>query len=393
MFMTSAMCHFPLMLLVYYILPLTIWENSMTVDSENPVKELKKTLEKLHNEGYPSPNDYGNRNSNEPSIVKEAIISLGITPRSYYRRLRKAESEGYVVPWDRGDEFSVPTLESPDMDVEDLVDHVTERFEKRQRSLEQREWLPVTFHREGPLAISFLGDPHVDDNGCNWPRLREDLDTINNTEGMYAASLGDASNNWVGRLSRLWASQETSAKQAWQLVQWLLTATDWCLLIKGNHDMWLENDVDPIEWLKVPGTLTTDWQARLEFRFPKGRPLRVWAAHDMPGHSQWNPLHAQIKRAKFTQEASIYISGHRHHWALAQSEDEWSNRVYWAARAKGYKTEDDYANRLGHGQQKYGETITAVVDPLATSETAFLVCFANVQEAAEYLEWKRAKCV
>ena len=174
----------------------------MTVDSENPVKELKKTLEKLHNEGYPSPNDYGNRNSNEPSIVKEAIISLGITPRSYYRRLRKAESEGYVVPWDRGDEFSVPTLESPDMDVEDLVDHVTERFEKRQRSLEQREWLPVPFHRERPLAISFWGDPHVDDNGCNWPRLREDLDTINNTEGMYAASLGDASNNWVGRLSR-----------------------------------------------------------------------------------------------------------------------------------------------------------------------------------------------
>jgi hypothetical protein len=65
---------------------------------------------------------------------------------------------------------------------------------------------------------------------------------------------------------------------------------------------------------------------------------------------------------------------------------------YWAAREKGYKTDDDYADRLGHGQQKYGETITAVVDPLATSETAFLVCFANVQEAAEYLEWKRAKC-
>jgi hypothetical protein len=105
----------------------------------------------------------------------------------------------------------------------------------------------------------------------------------------------------------------------------------------------------------------------------------------------WNPLHAQQKRAKFTQEAVLYISGHRHHWALAQYEDEWTNIVYWVARAKGYKTDDPFAEKLGHGEQRQGEAITAVFDPEAESETAFLVCFANVQEAAEYLRWKRAK--
>lgn len=364
----------------------------MNSDLDPNIRSLIQVIDELYKEGCPPPPDISGRGGpNQPSSVQVVASRLNISLRTYYRRVKKAEQAGYVLPWMRSEEYSFTATESPDMEVTDLVDHVTKRFKKRQRSMGQREWLPVTFNREGPLAISFLGDPHVDDNGCNWPCLRRDIDTINKTEGMYAASLGDASNNWVGRLSRLWASQETSAKQSWQLVQWLLTATDWCLLVKGNHDMWLPNDVDPIEWLKVPGTLTADWQARLEFRFPKGRPLRVWAAHDMPGHSQWNPLHAQQKRAKFTQEASLYISGHRHHWALAQYEDEWTNRVYWTARAKGYKTEDEYADRLGHGQQQYGEAITAVIDPLAKSETAFLVCFANVQEAADYLGWKRAK--
>ena len=356
---------------------------------DKKVEELISVMEGLYASGAPSPE--GRPTSTSPSIVKMTRDRLKLSTRTYYRRLQKALDDGWILPWEREREFTAPVLESPDMSEEELVDHVTRRFKQRRVASDQRKWIPLVFHKPGPLAVSFLGDPHVDDNGCNWPRLREDLRTINQTEGMYAASLGDARNNWVGRLSRLWASQETSGRQSWQLVQWLLRATDWCLLVKGNHDLWLPNDVDPIEWLKVPGTLAQDWQARIELQFPKGRNAKVWAAHDMPGHSMWNPLHAQQKRAKFTQEADLYISGHRHTWALAQYEDEWTNVVYWTARAKGYKTEDSFADRLGHGEQRNGQAITAVFDPEADSDTAFLVCFANVQEAAEYLRWKRAK--
>jgi hypothetical protein len=357
--------------------------------TKDKISKFTETLDRLHKEGIPAPKERGH--STEFSVVKGVQEELGISSRTYYRRFNEALREGYIPPWEKNQEFSVPSLESPDMTPDDLVDHVTRRYEKRRRAAVQRQWIPLRFHLPGPLAISFLGDPHVDDNGCNWPKLREDLETINRTEGMYAASLGDASNNWVGRLSRLWASQETSAKQAWQLVQWLLEATDWCLLVKGNHDLWLENEVDPIEWLKVPGTLAQDWQARIEVFFPKGRSAKIWAAHDMPGHSQWNPLHAQQKRARFTQEADLYISGHRHYWALAQQEDEWTNRIYWMARAKGYKTSDDYADRLGHGEQQHGEAITAVFDPESPTQTGFMICFSDMQEASEYLRWKRAK--
>ena len=358
---------------------------------KNSLKDIIHEIEKAYSEGIPSPEE---RNSqNEKSVIGVAQERLGLASSTYKRRMKKLKEEGYLFPWEVNGkrEFTSPVLPSEEMTREELVDHVTRRYQKREKAERSRKWIPLRFRREGPIGISIFGDPHVDDNFCDWPKLREDLATVNEREGMYAASLGDASNNWVGRLSRIWASQETTAKQSWELVRWLLEATDWCLLVKGNHDTWLPNDVDPIEWLKIPGTLSQEWSARVEVKFPNGRSGKIWAAHDMPGHSQWNPLHAQTKRARFTQEADLYISGHKHTWALAQFEDEWTNKVYWAARAKGYKSADDYAQRLGYGAQMYGETITAIFDPDTDSPTSFLVCFANVQEAAEYLRWKRAK--
>ena len=41
--------------------------------------------------------------------------------------------------------------------------------------------------------------------------------------------------------------------------------------------------------------------------------------------------------------------------------------------------------------QKLGHTITAVFDPNADTETGFLSCFAEPQEAAEFLTYNRGR--
>ena len=41
--------------------------------------------------------------------------------------------------------------------------------------------------------------------------------------------------------------------------------------------------------------------------------------------------------------------------------------------------------------QKLGHTITAVFDPSAYTETGFINCFAEPQEAAELLTYKRGR--
>ncbi|MFP3443133.1 hypothetical protein R0K18_35895, partial [Pantoea sp. SIMBA_133] len=68
-----------------------------------------------------------------------------------------------------------------------------------------------------PYAILAFGDPHLDDDGCAIPILRKHLD-IASREGVYSINIGDTHNNWVGRLERLYAHQETSKNTGKRLV-------------------------------------------------------------------------------------------------------------------------------------------------------------------------------
>ena len=47
--------------------------------------------------------------------------------------------------------------------------------------------------------------------------------------------------------------------------------------------------------------------------------------------------------------------------------------------------------RRGFEIQKLGHTITAVFDLSADTETGFINCFAEPQEAAEFLTYKRGR--
>ena len=321
---------------------------------------------------------------------------LNLRRNSVNSRLRtlKIERENKVdleEPQESPQEFTLPVLPSEYMPTEDLVEHLTKRSRTRFEAKRSREWIPIKVNVKGPVGVTFFGDPHIDDDYCDWDALRSDIKTINRTECLWAVNLGDVSNNWIGRLQRLWAHQETSAAQAWQLVEWLLSEVNWLCLIKGNHDTWLPNQADPVEWLKKGG-ISENWNANLQFNFPNGKKAYVVGAHDMPGHSMWNPLHAQVKRARFSgSDANLYISGHRHQWGLFQTENAESGTIYWAARARGYKIYDDYANEKGYLPQKYGASITAIIDPDTNDPVQFVQCFASSEEAADYLNFKRKR--
>ena len=60
-------------------------------------------------------------------------------------------------------------------------------------------------------------------------------------------------------------------------------------------------------------------------------------------------------------------------------------------RARGFKDFDEYETVKGFEVQRLGHTITAVFEPDAVSETGFISCFAEPQEAAEFLTYKRGR--
>ena len=68
---------------------------------------------------------------------------------------------------------------------------------------------------------------------------------------------------------------------------------------------------------------------------------------------------------------------------------EMQGRVVNMCRAKGFKGHGEYEEVKGFEAQHLGHTITAVFDPDPVSATGFISVFAEPQEAAEFLTYKR----
>ena len=70
---------------------------------------------------------------------------------------------------------------------------------------------------------------------------------------------------------------------------------------------------------------------------------------------------------------------------------EMQGRVVWMCRFRGFKDFYEYETVKGFEIQRLGHTITVVFEPDAVSETGFISCFAEPQEAAEFLTYKRKR--
>lgn len=330
-------------------------------------------------------------NVSERDQTVAALFAAGLSGRRIASEtgIPKTTVQAIKARLDRQKPFEAPPIPDLEMPTEDLIEHMCRQFERRRAHHDAKVWRQINIKLDGPIGIQWFGDPHVDDDGCDWPLLRRHVDLVNRTEGLFGANIGDQSNNWIGRLSRLYANQETSQATAVQLTTWLMRSVDWLLVIRGNHDLW-SGAGDLLAWMSQGNGPIADWQAQIKLAFPNGREAKIWAAHDFPGHSQWNDLHGLQKKAKFSGEAHLYVAGHKHNWMLTEHEDPERGNCYWLARARGYKTMDSYSERLGFGEQRHGASITAVIDP-EREGPAFLRCFSDPEEAAEFLTWKRAK--
>jgi hypothetical protein len=287
-------------------------------------------------------------------------------------------------------DIEFPDLPSSELPPEELIDQACKRFATHLAAREARRWFEVKVKTNQPIGVCFMGDPHIDNNGCNWPLLREHIRILEETPGMYAVGIGDLTDNWVGRLVRLYADQEMSKKQAWKLAAYLLKGTKirWLCHLLGNHDAW--NDGPYIIKANSPIVPVEDWQSRFQLVFPNGKRVRIHAAHDFPGNSIWNPQHGPQKAAMLLEQADIYACGHKHNWAVNEGENSQRDFIYWLVRTRGYKFIDSYSDQLGYGSQRYGASVTAIIDPPSDGPRK-IRCFPELEEAAEFLTWKRAR--
>ena len=293
-------------------------------------------------------------------------------------------------------EFELPKFPDEDAPIEDIIGLMSKRFETRKASHDAHTWFPVKVKDDTPIGLLWFGDPHLDDNGCNWPALQQHVDICKNTPGLYGVNIGDTTNCWGGRLIRKYADQDTSVKTARRLAEWFLlnSGVNWLVWLYGNHEHMGDGSHVLGEMAKRFGTrkiVMHDWEARFILQFPGGVECKIFAAHDHPGNSMWNPLHGNVKAARFGAGVDLVVNGHKHNWGISQWELADQGTAPLMIRTRGYKHMDDFARRIGHADQEEGQSILTVFNPKASIRAGRVQAFVDVASGADYLTWLRKK--
>jgi hypothetical protein len=290
----------------------------------------------------------------------------------------------------RDPEFvAIPPVDAAEP-IDDLLAARRKRFQRLAEAKSSRKIIQVTVQIDGPYGVLHMGDPHVDDDGCNLALLEHHMSLVNGTEGLFAGNVGDLHNNWIGRLARLYSAQSTTASDAVRLVEWFISSVRWLYLIGGNHDCW-SGAQDPVRWFAARASALYEWHGiRLALRSPSGTEIRINGRHDFAGSSQWNLAHAPSKAAQLAFERDhIYICGHRHAAGGMFLNWEDGSHTAHALRVGAYKFHDDYSEAKGFPRQNIPAVLT-VHNPGARTPAGLVTPFWDADEGASYLRWLRS---
>jgi hypothetical protein len=317
---------------------------------------------------------------------------VGVPESDYYPAAGKAHS-GEPLPRPQPQELEFPRLPSGKIDIRELIDRRKREFDRKDEAVQARKLIPIKVKTDQPIAVCLMGDPHVDDPGTDLAALDRECEVIKATPGMYAGCVGDLQNLWIGRLARLYAEQETTANQSWQLVEWFVNnlSGKWLFMVSGNHDHWAGSG-DPLRWIQRQAAveMTGDHTVRLALRFANGAEVRIVARHDFPGNSMWNPSHGQLRAAHLTHHDHVLVSGHKHTGGYQLIRVPATGLLAHCVQLGAYKRHDVYADTLGLPPRMISPSATVIIDPKA-SDLGIVRIEHDIEAAADWLTWRRKR--
>jgi hypothetical protein len=339
-------------------------------------------------------------------IRAKAAMILGISPRAVIDRTQTMMAKGLDVPastYHPGDairerfdkkpeEFKFTPLPEDDISVEDLVAIRKRQFAHKREYEEASKLIPIRITIPGPIGILHFGDPHVDDDGCDIEAIERHTALVNATEGLFAANVGDTTNNWTGRLARLYGEQATSAAQAWKLAEWFVNRCRWLYMIGGNHDLW-SGSGDPLRWIaRQQNALYKSSEARIALKFPNKAEVRINARHDHSGSSIWNPAHGPMKAAVLGTRDHIYVAGHKHESAYSVLKDPINGIAMHAIKVSSYKVYDRFAKEKGFRDNTLSPCCLTTINPeLPPDHPDMVKVWWEPEQGAEYLTFLRRR--
>jgi hypothetical protein len=286
--------------------------------------------------------------------------------------------------------FDYPELPDEELSYAALKSRCIEDFRRLHARREATRLIRIKVNIEGPYGVMPMGDPHIDAAGTDWPLLDRHTQLIKSTPGLFGANVGDLSNNWVGRLARLYGEQDMGRKRALVLLEGWLREVRWLWIDPGNHDLYSGAD-DPVRWMTRLAGVHYKWQgSRLELIPPEGASVIVNSRHDHPGHSMYHPTHGPLKASIFDAlHDDIYTCGHVHAGAYHLHVHP-TGKLSHLLRLSSYKIYDNHKDERGFRDAHLPAGVF-LINPFATTPYGRISFFADPEEGASLLSFARQR--
>lgn len=270
--------------------------------------------------------------------------------------------------------------------IRDILDSQRQNYEIKKSVWESYQNQYTADIGEGPYGILFMGDPHMDDDGCDLDRIDSDFALVSSTPRLFAACLGDLTNNWIGRLAGLYAGQHTTDSDAEEMIEWFVSSVDWLFIVLGNHD----------KWSPLAARICREYGVRHvphggKFTIVSGdSSIKVDAKHNHRGSSMYNPAHAQLMKAFRGSDCDIVVGGHHHKSGYSVLKNPETQKITHAISVGSYKRFDPFAHEKDMPDLTISPSVLCVVDASRPEEGRVTV-FHDVELGADFLRWKIAQ--
>jgi predicted phosphodiesterase len=245
-----------------------------------------------------------------------------------------------------------------EMDLEEYFNSLERVSDARASISRTQESTVFTPADNLPVGIAFTSDWHVGAGGVDYSRLREDLDLIRETDGLYAVHLGDLIENTKPQGKSgpaLWGAlfPNPDDQIRYLVSRMRMISGKWVAICQGNHDAFdgrwagidrlpaLADDLGCPYFTERGGTIIVDHG---------GQRYVVVVKHNWRGNSGVNKSNAQRRVWDEWpwewQSADVVVLGHTHE-PLVETVQRRGQPVAYI-RCGTYKVKDDYGERLGY---------------------------------------------
>jgi transposase-like protein len=323
-----------------------------------------------------------------PGVVPAHVADqFGLRRGSVQRLARELKAEPMPEP---SRPYIAPHLPSSEEPLADLIRRRRETASRVIEADDARKLIPIKLTMPGPIGLFCMGDPHLDNDGCDFPRLEADLMSIAGEPRVLALSIGDVTDNWTGRLERLYAASSVKAADGWRLAEWLFSypGINWLGSVAGNHDKW-SGHRDPLKWItKARVALHEDDVLRLALNHPNGQSTRIHARHDFKGSSIYSDMHGLKRESLMGWRDHLLVAGHRH----LGEDGAFINPdgfVTQLLRLCGYKRADSYAVAGQFKAKPMHPSALVIINPdRAEAERGRVWVAPSVEEGVDWLNFQ-----